>query len=321
MEENRLWWGQDGTAKYPRLKIFLSESEGLVPIDLWDYKSSGTTDEGGAQVKELFGQAVFDNPKPTKLIRRMISIATGSSDDCLVLDFFAGSCSTAQAVLEFNRDENRHHGFVMVQIPEPTPEKSIGRKAGYATIADIGKERIRRVIAKLQAETARSPEPAPAGQLPLVESDEPSPVAGPPSSVDLGFKVFRLDRSHYKEWQPLPPTEPARLDDLLAQHASPLRDGWTRDGLLAEILLLEGFPLDSRAIPLAEGFPDNDVRRIHHPDVGHELFVCLDEGIHPSTVDRLPSLLRPEDIFICLDAALTDEAKVMLDDRIRLKVI
>ncbi|RMH44089.1 MAG: hypothetical protein D6694_06250, partial [Gammaproteobacteria bacterium] len=109
--------------------------------------------------------------------------------------------------------------------------------------------------------------------------------------------------------------------DLFSQQASPLVDGWQPQALLTEILLIEGFPLDSRVVPLEEGFPENVVWRVHHPDVSHELFVCLDEEIQSDTVDRLPSLLRAEDIFICLDSALTDEAKVTLDDRIRLKVI
>ena len=88
-------------------------------------------------------------------------------------------------------------------------------------------------------------------------------------------------------------------------------------------MLLEGFPLDSRVVPLEEAFPENTVWRVHHPDVGHDLFVCLDEAIHAATVERLKAgdLLRAEDIFICLDTALTDEAKVVLDDRLRLKVI
>ena len=208
----------------------------------------------------------------------------------------------------------------MIQMPEKVPENTPANKAGFQNIAEISKERIRRVIAKLQAKAAQQEE-TPAGQPSLLDQGEPPSVAGQPSPVDLGFKVLKLQRSHFKEWQPVEPTEPTRLDDLFSQAASPLVDGWSKEGLLTEILLIEGFPLDSHVIPLADGFPDNDVRRVHHPDVGHQLFVCLDEEIRPSTVDRLPSLLRSDDIFICLDAALTDQAKVVLDDRLRLKVI
>jgi len=114
----------------------------------------------------------------------------------------------------------------------------------------------------------------------------------------------------------------ASFDDLLAQQASPLEEGWTREGLLGEILLIEGFPLDSQVTPL-EAFAENQVVRVHHPDVGHELFVCLDEKLTDASVARLKggSVLRAEDVFICLDSALSDEAKAVLDDRLRLKVI
>ncbi|MFN7037808.1 MAG: hypothetical protein ACK4SN_15720, partial [Bellilinea sp.] len=178
----------------------------------------------------------------------------------------------------------------------------------YPTIAEIGKERIRRVIRKLQEEKA--------GQLPLPEEGQ---AAAP---EDLGFRVFKLGRSNFRPWAEIPPVPAANFDDLLAQQASPLVEGWTREGLLGEILLIEGFPLDSQITPLG-AFTENQVVRVHHPEVGHELFVCLDERLSETSVAQLKtgSVLRSEDIFICLDSALTDEAKTVLDDRLRLKVI
>ncbi|MDW8279254.1 MAG: hypothetical protein RMJ85_14645, partial [Anaerolineales bacterium] len=224
----------------------------------------------------------------------------------IILDFFAGSCTTAHAVLAQNREDGGRRQFIMVQLPEPTPPDSPARQAGFATIAEIGKERIRRVIRKMKEENN--------GQLPL-------PAAGGAPPLPMGFRVFKLTRSHFRPWAPLPPEGAARLDDLFAQ--SPLLEGWTPEGLRTEILLLEGFPLDSRLTPLSETFPENTVWRIHHPDVGHELFLCLDAALHASTVSRLLAgdLLRREDLFICLDSALTDEAKLRLEDRLRLKVI
>ena len=101
LREQRLWWGQSGDAKFPRLKNFLAEmDDGMVPIDLWDYKSTGTTDEGGQELKELFGQAVFDNPKPTKLIQRILGLSCPAieedREEPIVLDFFAGSGTTGR---------------------------------------------------------------------------------------------------------------------------------------------------------------------------------------------------------------------------------
>lgn len=255
----------------------------------------------------LFGARVFDNPKPIEWLQRLVAYITTEND--IILDFFAGSCTTAHAVLAQNREDGGRRQFIMVQLPEPTPPDSPARQAGFATIAEIGKERIRRVIRKLKEE--ESPVNGQPSLLPSVNG-QPAP---------LGFRVYKLARSHFRPWSPLPPERAAQLDDLFAQ--SPLVEGWTKDGLLSEILLLEGFPLDSALTHLADAFPENDVRRVHHPDVGHELFMCLDNAIQPSTIARLLSgdLLRREDIFICLDSALTDEAKIRLDDRLRLKVI
>jgi adenine-specific DNA-methyltransferase len=181
---------------------------------------------------------------------------------------------------------------------------------GFKLVSDIGKERIRRVIRKMK-------EAAAGGQLSLPAAEDASTTP-----LDLGFKVFKLARSHFKPWRPLPPADAQTLDGRFDQHASPLVEGWTKDGLLSEILLIEGFPLDSRVIPL-EAFTENVVWRVHHADVAHELFVCLDEKIQPATIERLKSgaVLGREDLFICLDSALSDEAKVVLDDRLRLKVI
>jgi site-specific DNA-methyltransferase (adenine-specific)/adenine-specific DNA-methyltransferase len=101
--ENFLWWGKNGDAKYPRLKIFpKTENGGLVPVDIWKHDETGTTDEGGNELKELFGAAIFDNPKPTKLVERVMRLASNPGD--LILDSFAGSGTTGHAVLNLNAD-------------------------------------------------------------------------------------------------------------------------------------------------------------------------------------------------------------------------
>ena len=175
--EGRLWWGKDGRAEFPRLKLFLTEqTDGLVPVDVWDYKSSGTTDEGGQEIKRLFGSAVFDTPKPTKLIRRMLGIATSSNAGDLVLDFFSGSSSTADAVLQMNAQDGGNRRFIMVQLPEATDPKSPAGKAGLSTIAEIGKERIRR-----------------AGQTVLKGERHPN------WKRDVGFRVLKVDSSNMED--------------------------------------------------------------------------------------------------------------------------
>ena len=128
--EKRLWWGQDGTAIYPRLKLFLSEASGMVPVDLWSYGETGTTDEGGQEIREIFGNLIFDTPKPTKLIERALKIATEKSS--IVLDTFAGSGTTAHAVLKLNAQDGGNRRFILCEMMD------------YAET--ITAERVRRVI-------------------------------------------------------------------------------------------------------------------------------------------------------------------------------
>lgn len=144
--DNRIWFGKEGTAR-PMLKAFLSEvQQGLTPNTWWPFEFAGHNKEATLEVKKLFeGEPPFDTAKPVKLLRRILELA--SSADSLIVDFFAGSTTTAQAVLELNREDGGNRRFVMVQFPEPTENKQ------FPTIAEIGKERIRRVIAKLTKET------------------------------------------------------------------------------------------------------------------------------------------------------------------------
>lgn len=127
VKENRLWWGKDGKAKYPRLKRFLSEvSEGMVPIDIWFHKESGTSDEGTKEVKQIFNteNTVFDYPKPTRLIRRIINLVTTPDGNDIVLDSFAGSGTTGHAVLEQNREDGGNRQFILVEL-EPEIAREI----------------------------------------------------------------------------------------------------------------------------------------------------------------------------------------------------
>lgn len=128
--EGKLWWGQNGDATYPRLKQYLSEASGMVPVDLWAYEETGTTDEAGQEIKNIFGSLVFDTPKPTRLIERILKIATKPGS--LVLDSFAGSGATAHAVLKLNAADNGKRRFILVETMD------------YAK--SITAERVRQVI-------------------------------------------------------------------------------------------------------------------------------------------------------------------------------
>ena len=130
VREKRLWWGKNGEAEYPRLKLFLSEMGNLVPVDLWDYQTTGTTDEGGTELKQIFGFAAFDTPKPRRLIERILRLVP--KEDALVLDSFAGSGTTAHAVLALNEQDGGNRRFILVE-GEPYADK-------------LTAERVRRVI-------------------------------------------------------------------------------------------------------------------------------------------------------------------------------
>lgn len=167
VKENRVWWGLEQDNSVPAYKRFLSEVGGIVADTWWQFKDSGHNDEAKKQIKELFPDAhsVFDTPKPPRLIGRMLKLTTNHEDEDLpdiVLDFFAGSGTTGQAVLEQNEADGGNRKFILVQLPEPVGAASSrddrGQEAAptrdYSTIADITRERVRRVIRKLQAQPA-----------------------------------------------------------------------------------------------------------------------------------------------------------------------
>lgn len=165
-------------ALYKKQRPSISDMPSRKPKSFW-YKPEYSSGNGTNAVRELFGVKLFDAPpKPPVLIRDLVEIGMGMDD--LIVDFFAGSCTTAQAVLELNREDGGNRRFIMVQLPEPTPEGSVAREAGFETIAEIGKERIRRVVARLKEQNQ--------SKLNLPNREMPE---------DLGFRVYKLVSSNY----------------------------------------------------------------------------------------------------------------------------
>lgn len=293
VRENRLWWGKNGTAKYPRLKNFLGEvGDGIVPVDIWDYELSGTTDEGGLEVKDLFGEAVFDNPKPTRLVERMLSLATGTSSSDLVLDFFAGSGTTAHAVLNMNRLDGGNRRFILVQLPEPLDPNdrrqavaarfcdSIGVKRN---VAEITKERVRRAISKLNMADTSDPR-----MLPLEVCETP----------DRGFRVFKLAESNFRPWNPEAIRDTDSLVRQLDLAIDNVRQDRNQDDILYEILLKSGLPLTASVEKLVlDGMVVNSV-------AGGELLICLESGLSLELVREMAAR-RPQRV-VCLDRGFAD---------------
>lgn len=252
-----------------------------------------TSRRGTAEVEELFGQKIFSFPKPINLIKVFIQISTQKND--IVFDPFAGSATTAHAVLELNREDGGNRRFIIVQLPEKTGIPQ------FPTVADIGKERIRLAIAKMEREDK--------SKLDLWASNKP---------LDKGFKVFKLDRSNYKAWQNYQGEDIQELETLFDSIETPLIEGWSRGDLLTEILLMQGFPLDS-SISVHDAFTHNTILLVDSDVCTHRLFVCLDDNIADDTIEQLH--LRSEDVFVCLDSALTDQVKMRLADICNLNII
>lgn len=227
-EDRRLWWGTNRNSM-PRLKNFLSEvKQGIIPQTLWMYGDVGHTQEAKqellAAVPIEHNENVLNTVKPTRLIRRMLQVATTPSSNDLVLDFFAGSGATGDAVLAQNADDGGKRRFLLVQLPEPLPTPEPNLKS----IADITKARVR-AAGKSSASAA--------GQQTL--------AVGTP--VDRGFRVFRLAESNFEVWEAARAEDAAGLQQQLQAHIEHIRPGRSEQDLLYELLLKSGFPLDSPA--------------------------------------------------------------------------
>jgi adenine-specific DNA-methyltransferase len=250
-------------------------------------------------LRELFGEKIFENPKDHDVIRRLISYCTSDGD--ITLDFFAGSGTTAQAILDMNKQNGGDRKLILVQLPESCDTESIAYKAGYKTIADICTERVRRVIKKLNEEdeqaspSRRSRE---SGNPDLFVTDElDSRVRGNDGGSnqpqDRGFRLFKLAESNFKPWNADVPHDAPMLEKQLDLHVDHIRDNRTADDLLYEILLKSGFPLTTPVEAL------NLASKTVYSVAGGALFICLERAL---TLELIRSMAekKPERV-VCLD--------------------
>ena len=152
LQDNRIWFGPNGDG-VPRIKRFLNELkfDGMAPTSILFYKDVGHSQEGAQEVVKLLDAGVFDGPKPVRLLTRLLTLANLSKDD-IILDFFSGSGTTAHSVMKLNSEDGGKRKFIMVQIDEPVKKGSEAEKAGFRTIDQIGRERIRRAAEKIKSE-------------------------------------------------------------------------------------------------------------------------------------------------------------------------
>ncbi len=238
VKENKLYWGKNGENTYPRLKKFLSEMDGgMVPVDLWKHAETGTTDQGSKELENLLGGKFFDFPKPISLLKRIFSIITDNQNSGIFLDFFSGTAPTAHAVMDLNKEDGGNRKYICVQLPEESDEKSEAFKAGYKTIADIAKERIRRAGKKI-TEEIQSENEKKKGELDFDKSNKEK-------QVDTGFKVLKLAESNFKQWQQIEGKDAKALEEQMKLFVDPVSEKATTENMVYELLLKSGKDLNS----------------------------------------------------------------------------
>lgn len=264
-EDNRIWFGVNGDSA-PRKKTFLSEVQaGLRPNSILFQDEVGNNQEAKQEVKSLFGGlGVFDGPKPVRLLKTLLTIGNVSSED-IVLDFFSGSATTAHATMQLNEEDGGNRKYILVQLPEETPEDSEARRSGYNTITEIAKERIRCAAKSIV---------------------EHSPLST--QNLDTGFRVFKLSDSNFNEvyFSPKEFTQ-----DLLSGFESNIKEDRTDLDLLFGAMLDWGVQL---SLPMSKETVDGcDIYTVNEGD----LVACFSENITENVVSAMAAKMPLRVLF------------------------
>lgn len=256
--------------------------DGMVPVDFWDRESAGTTDAASKYLAELMGEKVFDFPKPVSLICRALGLA--NDKDGIYLDFFAGSATTAEAVMLSNSQDGGRRKFILVQLPEDTDRNSSAFRSGYKTIADISKERIRRAASR------------------MLESESHEHW-----NKDIGFRVLKIDTSNMADVYYTPDeTDQKGLLDAVDN----IKPGRTSEDLLFQVLVDWGvdltLPIRRETIQGKTVFIVDD----------NALVACFDTGV---TEDLVKELARCEPLRIVFrdTGFVSDAVKINVDQIFR----
>ena len=292
VQENRIWFGEKGEG-IPAKKSFLSDvQQGRVPVTLWLRDEVGDNQEASKELKTLFDIPPFDTPKPTRLIRKIIELSTNPNENDIILDFFAGSGTTSNSTLSKNFEDKGNRKFILIQLPEKIDDERI--KNDFDTIANVCKERIRRVIKNIQKENKQQ----------KLNSKQ---------NQDLGFKVFKLTKSNYKVWQEV--QDEAKLKDQLKLFEDPLIENYKDMDVIYEIIIKEGYSLNSKIEEVSE--KPNKIYKVS--DGEFFFYLTLDEKIDEKALEDLD--LDKNIMFVCLDLAISDSQKINLDNMCKLRMI
>lgn len=300
--EGAVVWG-DGIS-YPMVKRYLKDVQnGLVPITLFSREFAGDSSMGNKDLSKILERgALIPYPKPVKLIKRLLQIVIEEND--IVLDFFSGSGTTAHAVMQLNAEDGGNLQFIMVQLPELCDKNSEAYKAGYKNICEIGKERIRRAGQKILGENT---------QLKLEEKA---------TSIDVGFKVFKLDTSNIYEWDSTPIDE--KEITLFHQRIMDMMNGIKPDRIdldvLYEIMLKMGVQMNT---PIFQVEINN--KKFYSIGKDYEILAYFENKIIPEDIEAIkqysPTYLIMSEAGFLDDSVLANAYFILKNTGIELKLI
>ncbi len=279
--DNIIWPEAGGKMTRPRFKTRFEPEDGKTnPVSTWinartqdgngddseiTFLTAGLNQEATKELRDILGEQVLDYPKPTTLIKGLLAVTTRDND--IVMDFFAGSGTTGQATLELNEQDGGHRKFILVQLPEATERKD------YATIADITKERVRRVIRKLNDEVD--------SKLNLDNGN----------STDRGFRVFKLAQSNFTAWDSKTAHDADVLERQLTLHIDHIRKNRSADDILFEVLIKSGFPLST--VVKKEVIAEKDVYSV----ADGALIICLEKVLKIELIKAIADR-KPERVIL-----------------------
>ena len=292
---NEIYWTSGGDEQ-PYGKIYLHKSKGQIANDFWD-TSFGSNQEASLGLEKLLDKRIFDFPKSVILINNLYKIGTNKND--IIMDFFAGSGTTGQAVTELNQEDGGNRKYILVQLPEQTDEKSEAYKAGYKLISDITIERNKRVVEKIIKEKKEA-----TPDLFKKEESEQEQLKG------LGFKVFKLQKSNFPRVEFAPDPEKTEEENIellkkyIKEKEAQLVSAFNKDELITEILIKNGFKLNYTLTKQKE-FNKNEI--LLATDGDKETLICLDVIIADETVEHFKT--NTDQKLIVLERALDTTKK------------
>jgi adenine-specific DNA-methyltransferase len=283
----KIWFDKNENTQPSSIK-YLDEVNDLLLRSILSLKS-----DGGIEVEKYLGKNIFSYPKPTKLLRLLIKSNIEQND--IILDFFAGSSTLGDAISQINNEEEINLNFIQIQLPEKLEENNKEHKTAY-------KYCIENNLTPNLFQVSRS------RLIKAIQSRKKS----------IGFRRFKLIQSNYKKWQDYQGTDVYEATLQFEEFTeNPLREDWNKPKLITELMLLEGFPLDSIQEEFVMG--KNQIVRVESEMVPNVLLICLDKEIEENLVENLE--LESNTTFVCFDNAISTQNKLRLSDKGLIKTI